>query len=306
MKYSGTFLLKFKNYQCFNNDIWQRIGYLGIRKKYRGKRSGKNKHCIAVTITSRNTRLLDHRNRRFHNPSNCVIPKLLNCGKTYDLPNFLVLNARSVAGKGDELHCINDQHEFQIICIAESWLSEAIPKEAIALCDYDIIRCDRTGEKGGGVALLRVFIGLRRYRRLMFGINGASKIFQNTTAELLAGLPGCKNISDDIIVYGKDQLEHDLNLQAVLQCLSDYNVRLNKDKCHFSHSQVCFYGHIFSAKGVQADPAKIDSIQQARAPQNVSEVKSLLGLSQYDSSPITLPSLLHFVLSLELTPSGNG
>ncbi|CAB4036363.1 Retrovirus-related Pol poly [Paramuricea clavata] len=119
-------------------------------------------------------------------------------------------------------------------------------------------------------------VGLRRYKRLMFGINAASEIFQNAIAELLAALPGCKNISDDIIVYGKDQLEHDLNLQAVLQRLSDYNVRLNEDKCHFSQSQVCFYGHIFSAKGVQADPAKIDSIQQARAPQNVSEVKSLL------------------------------
>ncbi len=125
-------------------------------------------------------------------------------------------------------------------------------------------------------------VGLRRYKRLMFGINAASEIFQNAIAELLAGLPGCKNISDDIIVYGKNQHEHDLNLQAVLQRLSDYNVRLNKDKCHFSQSHVCFYGHIFSAKGVQADPAKIDAIQQARAPQNVSEVKSLLGLSQYD------------------------
>lgn len=106
-----------------------------------------------MRITSRNTRLLDHGNRRFHNPSNCVIPKLLNCDKTYDLPNFLVLNARSVAGKVDELRCINDQHEFQIICITETWLSEAIPNEIIGLSDYDIIRCDRTGEKGGGVAV---------------------------------------------------------------------------------------------------------------------------------------------------------
>ncbi|CAB4014236.1 Hypothetical predicted protein [Paramuricea clavata] len=133
----------------------------------------------------------------------------------------------------------------------------------------------------------------------MFGINAQSKIVQNAIAELLAGLPGCKNISDDIIVCGK----------AVLQRLSNYNVRLNKDKWHFSQSQVCFYGHIFSAKGVQADPAKIDSIQQARVPENVSEVKSLpLGLSQYISRfiPTTLLSLLHYLPSLELTPSGNG
>ena len=119
-------------------------------------------------------------------------------------------------------------------------------------------------------------IELRRYKRLMFGINAASEIFQNALAELLARLSGCKNISDDITVYGKDQHVHDLNLQAVLQRLSDYNVRLNKDKCHFSQSHVCFYGHIFSAKGVQADLAKIDSIQQPRAPQKSAKLSLCL------------------------------
>jgi hypothetical protein len=88
-------------------------------------------------------------------------------------------------------------------------------------------------------------VGLRRNNRQMFGINAASEIFQNAIAELLAGLPGCKKIFDDIIVHGKDKLEHVLNLQAVLQRLSDYNVRLNNDKCHFSQSNLCFYGHIF-------------------------------------------------------------
>ena len=43
----------------------------------------------------------------------------------------------------------------------------------------------------------------------MFGINAALEIFQNTVAELLHGLNGCRNISDDIIVYGKTVAEHD-------------------------------------------------------------------------------------------------
>ena len=44
----------------------------------------------------------------------------------------------------------------------------------------------------------------RRYKRLLFGINAALEIFQNAIEELLTGLTGCKNISDDIIVFGKD------------------------------------------------------------------------------------------------------
>ena len=35
-------------------------------------------------------------------------------------------------------------------------------------------------------------------------------------AELLGGLSGCKNISDDIIVYEKDKNKYDRNLKAVL------------------------------------------------------------------------------------------
>ena len=73
-------------------------------------------------------------------------------------------------------------------------------------------------------------VGLRRYKRLMFGINAASEIFQNAIEEILTGLPGCMNISDDIIVFGKTQREHDENLRDVLQRLQQHDVRLNKEK----------------------------------------------------------------------------
>ena len=45
-------------------------------------------------------------------------------------------------------------------------------------------------------------VGLWRYNLLMFGINPASEIFQNAIEEILTGLLGCKNIADDIIVFG--------------------------------------------------------------------------------------------------------
>ena len=122
-----------------------------------------------------------------------------------------------------------------------------------------------------------------RYKRLLFGINAASEIFQNAIEELLTGLPGCKNISDDIIVFGKDQEDHDKNLRGVLQRLQEYNVRLNKDKCSFSKTEVMFYGHVFSAEGIKPDPKKVEAIKSASPPQNASEVKSLLGMAQYVS-----------------------
>ena len=117
----------------------------------------------------------------------------------------------------------------------------------------------------------------------MFGINAASEIFQNAIEEILTGLPGCKNISDDIIVFGATTAEHDQNLYGVLTRLQQQDVRLNKEKCSFSKSEVTFYGHIFSSEGLRADPEKIEAITNMSAPKNVSKVKSLLGMAQYVS-----------------------
>ncbi|CAB4035824.1 Hypothetical predicted protein, partial [Paramuricea clavata] len=136
-------------------------------------------------------------------------------------------------------------------------------------------------EESRHITTFSTHLGLRRYKRLLFGINAASEIFQNTIEELLTGLPGCKNISDDIIVFGKDQATHDANLRQVLERLKSHNLRLNKEKCHFSKSEAMFYGHIFSAEGLRPDHKKVEAIQNATPPRSSSEVKSLLGMAQY-------------------------
>jgi len=94
---------------------------------------------------------------------------------------------------------------------------------------------------------------------------------------------GCKNISDDIIVFWKGKEEHDQNLRGVLQRLKENNLRLNKDKCEFSKTEINFYGHIFSSSGLLPDPVKVEAIYKARPHQNFSEVKSLLGMASYVS-----------------------
>ena len=133
------------------------------------------------------------------------------------------------------------------------------------------------------VTTFSTHVGLRRYKRLPFGINAASEIFQEAIREILTGLPGCTNISDDIIVFGKGQEEHNKNLRGVLQRLKENNLRLNKDKCEFSKTEIKFYGHIFSSSGLRPNPVKVEGNQKARPSRDPSEVKSLLGMAQYVS-----------------------
>ena len=59
--------------------------------------------------------------------------------------------------------------------------------------------------------------GLWRYTQLNFGTNSASEIFQKTIQDQLQGIPGTLNISNDVIVHGKTQAEHDRALDVVCQ-----------------------------------------------------------------------------------------
>ena len=125
--------------------------------------------------------------------------------------------------------------------------------------------------------------GLYRYKRLCFGINSASEIFQKAISDMLSGISGVKNLSDDIIIYAKTQEEHDNILKQVLQRMREYNITANKSKCAFGHTTIDFYGHTFSKDGISVDEKKESAIIAAGPPQNVSELRSLLGMAQYVS-----------------------
>ena len=132
-----------------------------------------------------------------------------------------------------------------------------------------------------GITTFTTHQGLWRYKRLMFGISSAPEAYQSIIQQSLHGCPGVRNISDDIIVYGKNQAEHDQNLEAVLQRIKDKGLTLNKQKCLFGVSEITFFGFKISAAGVSPDDQKIDAIKNARCPTNPNEVRSFLGLVNY-------------------------
>ena len=123
--------------------------------------------------------------------------------------------------------------------------------------------------------------GLYRYKRLLFGVNAASEIFQKTIADILHGIKNARNLSDDIIIHGRTQTEHDAALKATLARLQSHGAKLNKEKCQFSTKKLTFFGHVFGEKGVSVDPSKVKTIQDTAPPTNASEVRSFLGMTQY-------------------------
>ena len=124
-------------------------------------------------------------------------------------------------------------------------------------------------------------LGLWRYCRLNFGTNSASEIFQKRINEQVRDIPGVLNISDDVIIFGKTQVDHDKALKAVFQKFAKVNLTLNKRKCEFNKQSISFFGFVFSEKGISPDPAKVESIDKALPPTTTSAVRSFLGMATY-------------------------
>ena len=73
--------------------------------------------------------------------------------------------------------------------------------------------------------------GRYRFTRLPFGVNSAQDVFQKEIDLTYEGLPGVAAIVDDILVYGKNQEDHDAKLEAVLRRTRERGIKLNPDKC---------------------------------------------------------------------------
>ncbi len=92
-------------------------------------------------------------------------------------------------------------------------------------------------------------LGLFRYKRLNFRISSASEIFQETVRCVIQNVANVKNISDDIIVYGKTQGEHDEALNALMKALERNGLTINKKnkkKCEVNKIKITFFGIVFS------------------------------------------------------------
>ena len=86
---------------------------------------------------------------------------------------------------------------------------------------------------------------------------------------------------DDILVYSRDEQEHEQHLKIVLQTLREKKLYAKLSKCDFWIKEVSFLGHIVFSKGIRVDTAKIEAVVNWKPPGSVTEVRSFLSLARY-------------------------
>jgi len=134
-----------------------------------------------------------------------------------------------------------------------------------------------------GITTFATHKGLFRYKRLMFGISSAPEKYQQVIQQVLHDCSGTANISDDIIIFGSDTDEHDRRLEQVLVRLEEKGLTLNKEKCVFHMPKLTFMGLVLSQRGIGPTEEKVKAVTETREPQNASEVKSFLGLVNFNA-----------------------
>ena len=125
--------------------------------------------------------------------------------------------------------------------------------------------------------------GLYRYKRLMFGINMAPQKYQQVISQVFNDCEGVLNISDDIVVHGRNREEHDQRLENALNRMKERNLTLNGDKCEFGMDKITFMGHVLSKNGIGPTSERVKALLNAKEPQNAQEVKSFLGLVNFSA-----------------------
>ena len=82
---------------------------------------------------------------------------------------------------------------------------------------------------------------------------------------------------DDFSVVGNSFDNCLVNLRAVLTRCEETNLVLNWEKCHFMVKEGIVLGHRISARGIEIDRAKIETIEKLPPPSSVKGIRSFLG-----------------------------
>jgi hypothetical protein len=125
--------------------------------------------------------------------------------------------------------------------------------------------------------------GLWRFKVMPFGLCNAPATFERLMERVLGQLQWqiCLCYLDDILIFSRSVVQHLEDLKVVFQKLRQAKLKLKPKKCHFFQKQVGFLGHIVSEDGVSTDPSKIQKITDCPPPQDVHEVRSIMGLFSY-------------------------
>ena len=119
----------------------------------------------------------------------------------------------------------------------------------------------------------------------MFGVACFQRVMDTFISE--NNLSGTFTYLDNITDCGKDQEEHDTNLEEFLAAAEANNLTFNNNKCTFSTTSIRLLGYEITNNTLRPDPSRLQPLRDIPPPRNLVFQKKVIGLFIYYSKWIS-------------------
>ncbi|GJW75979.1 putative reverse transcriptase domain-containing protein [Tanacetum coccineum] len=132
------------------------------------------------------------------------------------------------------------------------------------------------------ITTFRTRYGHFEFQVMPFGLTNAPAVFMDLMNQV------CKPYLDkfiivfinDILVYSKDEEEHEKHLKIILKLLKKERLYAEFSKCDFWLDSIQFLGHVIDHSGVHMDPSKIKAIKNKKYEWGKEEEEAFQTLKQ--------------------------
>ena len=121
---------------------------------------------------------------------------------------------------------------------------------------------------------------LFQFTRIPFGVTNGVAAFQRVMDSIVSqeGLRDTFVYLDNITVCGRDQAEHDENLQKLLKAAKKCSLTFNEDKCSYSVASVDLLGYVIGHGTLRPDPERLRPLQELPPPHDAASLQRVLGM----------------------------
>ncbi|SLM36161.1 gag polymerase env [Lasallia pustulata] len=130
---------------------------------------------------------------------------------------------------------------------------------------------NRVQIKGGDEwkTAFRTRFRLFKYLAMRFGLTNAPATFQAFIDKALGEFLDitCVVYLDNILIFSKNESDHEEHVRQVLAALQRYDLHLKFSKCSFNTTEVDFLGFRINTEGIFMDPERIRAVEEWLPPQ---------------------------------------
>ena len=122
-----------------------------------------------------------------------------------------------------------------------------------------------------------------QFRRLPFGLKNAPTAFQREMQTILRDFEpkGVIIYIDDILIMSNCFEDHCDLVSRVLHTLDIHDIKIKLSKCCFFQEEVKFLGHMIGSNGIRKSDEYMKSVKDFPKPTKVSQLRSFLGLINF-------------------------